>query len=408
MTWLVVALGLAALVFVHELGHFTVARLVGMKPRAFYIGFPPAVVKVRRNGIEYGIGAIPLGGYVRIPGFQRPAADDFAAAMKPALAEDPALGVAAGTVQRSLAAGDFTAARAALPALRALLEPARLSPAARRSAEQAVRDVDEGTGTDAYWRQPVWKRVLAVAAGPATNVLVAFVLFFGVYATGAPSQTPSTEVAQVQRETPAAAVGLMAGDRIVAVDGVRTQTFQQVSRGIGGSDGRPITVTVVRDGHEVTLPPSRTVQRGGRWVWGFVPAPTLVSHPVGESARLAIRDCWRVVTGTVQSVGNLFGGHPDSQVSGPVGIVRTSEQVLRIGLPFYVEVLGLVSMSLALFNLLPLLPLDGGNIVIALVEGVRRRPVPRSAYQRFSMVGTTLILLVTLIAFSNDIGAARH
>jgi regulator of sigma E protease len=68
MTWLVVVFGLAALIFLHELGHFVVARLVGMKPRAFYIGFPPAIVTVRRNAIEYGIGAIPLGGYVRIPG----------------------------------------------------------------------------------------------------------------------------------------------------------------------------------------------------------------------------------------------------------------------------------------------------------------------------------------------------
>src|SRR5262245_41307650 len=121
MTWLVVALGLAALVLLHELGHFAVSWLVGMKPRAFYVGFPPALVTFRRNGVEYGIGAVPLGGYVRIPGLQRPAADDFAAAVKPALGEDPALGPAAGAVQRALAAGDFGAARAALPALRAAL-----------------------------------------------------------------------------------------------------------------------------------------------------------------------------------------------------------------------------------------------------------------------------------------------
>jgi RIP metalloprotease RseP len=68
VSWLVVILGLALLILLHELGHFTVARLVGMKPRAFYIGFPPAIAKVERNGVEYGIGAIPLGGYVRIPG----------------------------------------------------------------------------------------------------------------------------------------------------------------------------------------------------------------------------------------------------------------------------------------------------------------------------------------------------
>jgi regulator of sigma E protease len=407
MTWLVVVLGLAALVFLHELGHFTVARLVGMKPRAFYIGFPPALVKVRRNGIEYGIGAIPLGGYVRIPGMQRPAAGDFATIMKPALDEDPALGPAAAGEQRALSAGDFDAARAALPALRTALGQAQLSPSARRSAERAVRDVEEGTGADAYWRQRTWKRVLVIAAGPGMNVLVAFVLFFAVYATGAPSQSPSTEVAQVQAGTPAAAAGLRPGDRILAVDGHRTPTFEQVSSRIGGGGGRPITVTVERGGQVVTLGPRRTIEERGRWIWGFAPAPRLVSHPLGESARLAIRDCWRVVTGTVASLGNLFHRRQGAEVTGPVGIVRTSAQVLQVGLPFYLELLGLISMSLALFNLLPLLPLDGGNILIALVEGVRRRPVPRAAYQRFSMVGTALILLVTVIAFSNDIGATR-
>jgi len=186
------------------------------------------------------------------------------------------------------------------------------------------------------------------------------------------------------------------------------RTFEQVSGRIGGSRGHPVTVTVERGGHQVTLGPRPTIEERGRWIWGLVPAPQLVSHPVGASARLAIRDCWRVVTGTVASLGNLIHGRQGAEVTGPVGIVRTSAQVLQVGLPFYLELLGLISMSLALFNLLPLLPLDGGNILIALVEGLRRRPVPRFAYQRFSMVGTALILLVTVIAFSNDIAATRH
>ena len=84
MIWVVVIVGLLLLVFVHELGHFSVALLVGMRPRSFYIGFPPAIVKVERNGIEYGIGAIPLGGLVRIPGMHRPAGRDLEAFMAPA------------------------------------------------------------------------------------------------------------------------------------------------------------------------------------------------------------------------------------------------------------------------------------------------------------------------------------
>ena len=408
MTWLVVILGLAALVFLHELGHFTVARLVGMKPRAFYIGFPPAIAKVQRNGIEYGIGAIPLGGYVRIPGMLRPAAADFQALMATALQEDPALAPAADAVQQGLGGDDLEGARAALPALSSAVGQAQLSASARRGAVQAVRDVDEGTGADAYWRQPIWKRVAAIAAGPGMNVLVAFLIFFAVYATGAPSQVPGTTVAEVQAHTPSASAGLRAGDRIVAVGGHPTHTFTQVSTRIRGSHGRPITVTVERAGRTVTLGPRRTVEKHGRWVWGFVPAAQLVSHPVGASARLAIGDCWRVVTGTVASLGNLFRGRGGAQVTGPVGIVRTSAQFLRVGLQWYLQLLGLISMSIALFNFLPLLPLDGGNILFSLVEGVRGRAVPRAVYQRFSSFGLALLLLITVIAFSNDIGAPPH
>jgi regulator of sigma E protease len=110
------------------------------------------------------------------------------------------------------------------------------------------------------------------------------------------------------------------------------------------------------------------------------------------------------VTGTVTSVANFVGGHQGAEVTGPVGIVRTSAQVLRIGFQWYLELLGLISMSVALFNFLPLLPLDGGNILFSLIEGLRGRAVPEAVYQRFSAFGMGLILLVTVIAFSNDIG----
>jgi regulator of sigma E protease len=405
VTWLVVILGLGLLVLLHELGHFTVARLVGMKPRAFYIGFPPAIVKIVRNGVEYGIGAIPLGGYVRIPGMHRPAGSDFQTLMLAAVGEDPALRPAVNTVQRDLDADAVEAAGAALAPVSAELEQARLSAAARRSAGRAVRDVDEGCAPDAYWRQPTWKRVAVIAAGPLTNVLIAFVLFFAVYATGAPSSTPSTEVAQVEAHTPAAAAGLEEGDRIVAVNHRRTRTFGRVSTAIGASRGRPITVTVQRDGRTLTLGPRRTINKNGRWVWGFVPATELVSHPIGASARLAARDCWLVVSGTVASVRGLFHSGRGAEISGPVGVVRTSEQFLRVGVQWYLLLLGLISMSLALFNLLPLLPLDGGHILISLVEGVRGRALPQRVYERTSSLGITLIMFVTVIAFANDLGA---
>jgi regulator of sigma E protease len=134
----------------------------------------------------------------------------------------------------------------------------------------------------------------------------------------------------------------------------------------------------------------------------------LVSHPVGASARFAARDCWLVVTGTVASVRGLLHSGASAQISGPVGVVRTSEQFLRVGVQWYLQLLGLISMLLALFNLLPLLPLDGGHILVSLIERVRGRALPQRIYERMATLGITLIMFVTVIAFANDLGAAPH
>src|SRR5712691_9771440 len=105
--------GLALLIVVHEAGHFFVARAVGMNPRKFYLGFPPALVRVRRKGIEYGIGVIPLGGYVKIPGMHRPAPSDLDVQFGPGLKEDPRLFPKVARVKRALEAGDLDGAREA-------------------------------------------------------------------------------------------------------------------------------------------------------------------------------------------------------------------------------------------------------------------------------------------------------
>ncbi len=406
MTWIVVVFGLLLLVFLHELGHFSVALAVGVRPRTFYVGFPPALLKFERNGIEYGLGAIPLGGMVRIPGMNRPAGRDVEAFMVGALREDPDLAPLVQRARRALQAENFDAARAVLPELRANLESAELTAGARRSADRALRELEEGTGPDAYWRQGTWKRIAIIAAGPLMNVLVAFLLFWGVYATGAPTGNATTSVAQVSAGTPAAAAGLHSGDRIVAVNGHAATTFDALSRQIRASHGRPITVTVVRSGARVTLGPRKTIFSHGKYIWGFSPGFKSTSHPLGASAGLAARDCWRVLTGTVTAFAGLFHAKERAQVSGPVGIVRTSAVALRLGFNWYVQILGLISMSLAILNLLPLLPLDGGHILFSLIEAVRRRALAREVYERVSVAGIALILVVAYIALHNDLSSS--
>jgi regulator of sigma E protease len=403
MTYLVVVFGLLLLIFLHELGHFTAARAVGIKPRKFYVGFPPALVKMTRNGVEYGIGTIPLGGYVRIPGMHRPAARDFDAWIRPALHEDAALAPVAQRVRRRLEAENYTEVRDDLPELRSLVEHAPLSAGSRRLAERAVREVDEATGDDAYWRQPTWKRLVVIAAGPLANVVVAFVIFVVLFATGAPTGPATNVVAGVERGSPAATAGLHTGDRVVAVDGVSTPSFATVSRNIRASHGRAITVTVQRDGHRVVLGPQKTIKSGTRWIWGFEPAAQLEKHSLATSVRTSGSTLWRITTGTGSALSGLFHKKERSQLVGTVGIVRESAAALTVGLPYYLTLVGLVSMSLALLNLLPLLPLDGGHIAVSIIESVRRRALAREVYERVSIIGLAIVLFVAFIALNNDI-----
>jgi regulator of sigma E protease len=411
MTWLIVIVGLVLVVFVHELGHFSVAFAVGMRPRSFYIGFPPALVKVRRNGVEYGIGMIPLGGLVRIPGMHRPASSDLRTFIDPAVREQPHLAPAVGAVRRALDAEDYDAARRAYPELEQDVGAAHLSPSARRSAERALRDLEEGTARDAYWRAATWRRVAVIAAGPLANIFLAFAILFTVFAvSGGPAQTQhyTNKVETVEAGTPAAAAGLQAGDRIVAVNGLPTRAFGDVSHLIRASHGHPVMLTVVRNGRRVTVGPRPTVRSQGRWIFGFAPEPRVVSYTVGGAARTAGSDLWQVVTGTAKGFRGLFSHQGRSQLSGPVGIVQVSHSQLQAGGTWYLQILAFVSMSLALINLLPLLPLDGGHILFSLIEGVRRRALAREVYERVSVVGFAFILLVMVIAFSNDVSGAPH
>jgi regulator of sigma E protease len=410
MTWVVVIAGLVALVFLHELGHFSVALAVGMRPRSFYIGFPPALVKIKRRGIEYGIGAIPLGGLVRIPGMHRPAAHDLQMFLEPAMEEAPSLAPAALAVRRALAAADYDGARAAYPELEEAVGAASLSPGARRSASRALREVEEGTAPDAYWRAPIWKRVAVIAAGPIANVVVAFLILFVVFAaSGAPTNNATSTVASVASGSPAEHAGLQAGDKVVAVDGTPATTFTATAHLIRSSDGAPITVTVRRNGRTIVLGPEKTIHRGAHWIWGYSPAAQVVRYPVGLAASTALADLGRVVTGTASGIGSLFSHHSRTHLTTVVGISRYSAAALRVSVPWYFEILGLVSMSLALLNLLPLLPLDGGHILFSLIEGVRRRALAREVYERVSVVGIALMLLVFVIAFSHDVsGGAPH
>jgi regulator of sigma E protease len=392
-------IGLSLLVLVHEAGHFFSARAVGMSPRRFYVGFPPAIAKVKRKGIEYGIGAVPLGGYVKIPGMHRPAPSDLSTFFGPALEEAPQLVAPIDRIKRKLDEGDMEGARVQLPALAEALQHVDVSRMARRSAEKGLNELADGLGADAYWRQRTWKKVLVIFAGPGTNLLFAVILFAtlfvigsGGYRLGFSMETGNPPIVHdVRADHPAAKIGLRPGDRILRINGQQVQDVSKVPDLIQQSHGGPITLVVRHkgDAQAVRLSPVRPRHEPRLSVpqatWQSVKLTGVITKEIGASLSRLVR-------------GNR------KEVSSPVGIVEGSSEALSQGLQTYLWVLGLLSLSLALLNLLPFLPLDGGHIVFSLIEGIRGRAVGREVYERASAIGIAVVLLLFFIGLSNDIG----
>jgi regulator of sigma E protease len=399
MTILVAIVGLGVLILVHELGHFLVSLGLGMRPRRFYIGFPPAIWKRTRNGIEYGVGAIPLGGFVKIPGMHRPYPGDVDMGLGRVLGDVPSLQGAAGRLRGALAADDHDAARDSLRVMRELVAERDLPPHVASSVLKGLDDLEDALGPNAYWRAPTWKRVAAIAAGPAANILLALVLFTGLFMTSAGKATTTVEA--VSAGSPAATAGLQAGDRIASIDGAVVQA-DDISRVISGSHGRRLTVVVVREGSRVKLPATSARLRDGVYRLGFMLSGE--GLPPLRAAGEALTLTGQVTRDIGASLGRLVTGSGRDQISSPVGIVQGSSDAAKQGTESFLFVLGLISLSIALLNLLPLLPLDGGHIVFAIAEGIRGRAVRREIYERVSVVGIGLVLLLFVIGLSNDIG----
>ena len=398
MSFALAIIGLALLVLAHEAGHFFVALATRMRPRRFYVGFPPALAKVKRKGIEYGIGVIPLGGYVKIPGMFRPGKRDPEIYFRAAAEEDESLNPAVVALGIDLEQGDLERAKKDLEPLREGLAGAELSPSTTRFARRGLEELDDSLAPDAYWRQSTWKRLVVIGAGPVTNILVAVVIFASLYMLNlyrlgfqvtANKGTTTTHVERVLANSPAQRSGLRPGDVVLTVNGQKV-TGSTLTKRIGGSGGRPITLTVRRAGKLLRLEAVKPMNEAES-------LPTAVV----SSVRLTGRIIDEIV---VKGIGRLFVGKGGSQVSGPIGIVQSSSDAYRHGVSDYLFVIGLISLSLGVLNLLPLLPLDGGHMAFSLIERARGRAVSREIYERVSAVGIALVVLLFVLGITNDIG----
>jgi regulator of sigma E protease len=356
---------LIVLIILHELGHMVVAKWCGMRVERFSVFFGKPIASFRRGETEYGIGWLPLGGYVKITGMTR---EELVERV-----HDPAT-------------GEVVAERPLPPEVQAR----------------------------AYCNATTPRKVATILAGPAANVLVAIIAFAAAFWVGLPQFDGQIDRVQaVTQGTPAAAAGLLPGDRLVSVNGVAvrdtdpTAAIEELRRNVG----RSVTVVYERDGTLTTvatrplLPSPDDPQIG---ILGFRLEPRPVDDlRLGfvEGLREAVDFTGFVTKEQVVGLGRLFVDEETrEQVSSPIGIGATYNEFAEEGLGTILRFVGLISLILAIMNLIPLLPLDGGHILFALVERIRGRPLNIAVYQRASAVGIALVAVLFIYAVQNDIG----
>jgi regulator of sigma E protease len=387
MSVFIAIVGLALLVLIHEAGHFFAARGVGMTPRKFYLGFGPPIARTRRGGVEYGIGSIPLGGYVKIPGMSRPSPGGLTAMLPEQDQVEHRAELA--RLDAAIENGDDDDARAALEELRPAL-----------GTTSAWQELEGQLARDAYWRQATWRRLVAIGAGPAVNLVFAIVLFTCLFVVATTKDTKV--IGRVLPNTPAAAAGVHKGDVVVSVAGARVP-LKQIPTRIRATDGRRFTLVVNRDGRRVAIPLRAQLSDGVYRIGIEFESRTGAGESVPAAARDALSLTWSVTSDTVTGIGHLFAGKDTNQVSSSVGIVRVSAAAWREGLRNFLIVLGFISLALGLLNLLPVLPLDGGHIVIALVEKLRGHTFKQSVYMRYTVVGLALFAVLMYFGLRNDL-----
>src|SRR5262249_48937000 len=216
-----------------------------------------------------------------------------------------------------------------------------------------------------------------IAAGPAANILLTVVLLIALFASSGGRAT--TRVEQVTSRSPAANAGLRSGDRILEINSIPV-VAKDIPRRIQSSDGPPLVLTVMPDGHRLRLGPVSARLTDGAYRLGF--ALHGVGLPLPQATTAAFRVTGQVTRDIVSTIGHLTTGKGRDQISSPVGIVQGSSEAVKQGTDSYLSVLALISLSIALLNLLPLLPLDGGHIAFAVVEGVRGRALSPHGYER--------------------------
>jgi regulator of sigma E protease len=347
---------LTIIVFVHEYGHFKVARLCGVKIDTFSIGFGKEITGFNdKHGTRWKIGWVPLGGYVRF-------------------------------------AGDANAA--SLP---------------------ERRDANGPVSPDEYHGKPVWQRALVVVAGPVANFVLAIVIYTAAYMfVGVPASEP--RVFEILPNSAAAEAGLQKGDVIKSIDGTEITSFMDIQDYVRTRAGDPITIVLERAGKDMTLQAVLKVheevdQFGNPMRFGMLgisqdPNGPLVieKKPLAQAFVKGVDKTWSFVSTILRYVGKLFTGRESTdQVGGIMSIAKAAGDAASLGLMSFLMIVGFLSISIGLINLFPIPMLDGGHLVYYAIEALRGRPLGPNAQEWGFRIGFALVMGLMLLGNWNDV-----
>lgn len=347
---------LTVVVFVHELGHYLVARWAGVRIEVFSVGFGPELFGFTdSHGTRWKVSALPLGGYVKMFGDR----------------------------EEGEAEADYTRAMTA--------------------AERGV----------SFFHKPVSKRAAIVAAGPAANYVFAALVFMALFATYG-QQTSANLVGEVTPGSAAEAAGIAPGDRIVEINGQVITRFEQIVNIVGLGLGEPLTVVVERDGQRLTLKAQPqivettdnfgNVQRVGRLGIRSDGSVQVVRYgPVG-AAGAAISETFNASANILRAVGQMIAGTRSSEeLGGVLRIAKMSGDVATLGFPAWVTFTAMLSINLGLINLFPVPMLDGGHLAFYAAEAARGRRLSRRAEEWGLRIGLAMVLTLFVFATWNDL-----
>ncbi|MCB2225199.1 MAG: RIP metalloprotease RseP [Desulfarculaceae bacterium] len=347
MTILWAAIMLGVLIFVHELGHFLVAKKAGVGVSTFSLGFGPRLIGFKKGETDYRLSAIPLGGFVRMVG---------------------------------------------------------------ESPSDEVAPEDEARS---FSHKPVGWRLAIVSAGPLSNIAFALIAyFFLMMVWGLPTMT--TSVGDVLAGSPALEAGLQKGDRVLAINGQAVDQWTDMVRLIQGSGGKPIRVELARGNQrkDVVIHPreEETTDIFGEkhrvFRVGIVASQEMVVQDVGlgQAIVLAAQKTYWAGELIVMSVVKIIQAKVSvDNLGGPIMIAQVAGQAASQGLAPLISLAALISVNLAILNLLPIPALDGGHIFFFLIEAITRRPVSVSTREKAQQVGMVLLILLMVFIFYNDI-----